>query len=157
MFPSHDSILLGCLLLWYSFVGVRTRLASLLLAFSGAVGMRRVVMLVLAWTIWVLMVVATTIRRSGSAGIRFAVRVGGRRRGGVFVGRFASLAWFVVDAAYFRALLSHAFIVYDILSPLNTTAFRRFGFGSETKSGRPRLRSGEGETAVRMRRHIGLV
>ena len=57
----------------------------------------------------------------------------------------------------FRALLAHAFIVDDILSPLNTTALGRFGFGPETQSGRPRLRGGEGETAVRARRHVGLV
>lgn len=50
----------------------------------------------------------------------------------------------------FRALLAHAFIVDHILSPLNATLLGRFGLGPETESGRPRLRSGEGETAVRV-------
>jgi hypothetical protein len=80
-FPAHGSVLLGCLLLGYPFVGVRAGLASLLLACSRTVGMRRVVVLVIAWTVWVLVMVVTTVRRPSSAGIGLAVRVGRRRRG----------------------------------------------------------------------------
>jgi hypothetical protein len=46
LFPDHGSILLGCLPLGYSFVGVRAGLASLLLALSRIVRMSRVGMLV---------------------------------------------------------------------------------------------------------------
>lgn len=58
-------------------------------------------MIVVAWTIWVVMVlITTTVCRLGPAGIGLAIRVGGRGRGRVFIRRFTSLAWFVVDAAY---------------------------------------------------------
>jgi hypothetical protein len=81
LFPDHGSILLGCLPLGYSLVGVRAGLASLLLAFSRVVGMSRVSMLVVTGAVWVLVLVATTICRASSAGVGFTVRVGGRRRG----------------------------------------------------------------------------
>lgn len=54
----------------------------------------------------------------------------------------------------FGALLAHALIVDDIFGPLNVAAFGGLGLGPETESRRPRLRSGEGQTAAVLRRGI---
>ena len=79
LFLDHDSILLGCLSFGHSFIGIRAGLADLLLTLSRAVRVSWVGMIVVAWTVRVLMLVATTIRRLGSAGVGLAVRIGGRR------------------------------------------------------------------------------
>lgn len=79
LFLDLASILLGCLSFGHSFIGIRAGLADLLLALSRAVRVSWVGMIVVAWTVRVLMLVATTIRRLGSAGIGLAVRIGGRR------------------------------------------------------------------------------
>jgi len=63
--------------------------------------MRGVGSIMVAWAVWVVvMLVATTVCRLSPARIGLTIRVGGRRRGRVFVRGFTSLARFVVNAAY---------------------------------------------------------
>ena len=80
-FLDHNSVLLGCLSSGHSLISIRAWLAGLLLALSRAVRMSRVGMIMVAWTIWVLTVVAATICRLSPAGVGLAVRLGGGRGG----------------------------------------------------------------------------
>ena len=50
-FGDHGSVLLGCLSSGHSFIGIRARLASLLLTLSRGMRMSRIGMIMIAWTV----------------------------------------------------------------------------------------------------------
>lgn len=94
------SILLGSLSSRNPLVSIWTRPAGFLFALAGAVRLGGVGMIVVAWAILVVVLVATTVCRLGPAGVGLTIRVGRRGRGRVFIRGFTGLAWFVVNTAY---------------------------------------------------------
>jgi len=127
----------GCrslLVLRHLLVSIRARLPSLTIALWRGARAFGMVVIVSTITMVILVIAPYWSTPSPTAGpgsavvnFRIRIRVGGRGVGRIVVRRFVGSAGLVVYTAYFRRLLAHALVIYNILRPLDASSLGRLG------------------------------